>query len=116
MLQQRWFTVLVLKDGYYQIILRKEDRYKTAFFFENKLYQWTRMPQGFKNSPAIFQNIMDEILKEEIGTCCNVYLDDIIVYGKDKREHDENLDKILKKLQEKRMKINPEKCNISKNQ
>ena len=42
----KWFSVIDLKDGYFQIKLKAEDKYKTAFYFENKLYQWTRMPQG----------------------------------------------------------------------
>ncbi|KAI5173826.1 hypothetical protein PAEPH01_2050 [Pancytospora epiphaga] len=39
----KYFTVLDLKDGCYQIPLKGSDRYKTAFYFENKLYRWTWM-------------------------------------------------------------------------
>jgi hypothetical protein len=61
-------------------MLYAADQYKTAFYFENKLYQWTRIPQGFKNS-AIFQRIIDKILDKLIDKKCNVYLDDVIIYG-----------------------------------
>lgn len=62
-----YFSKIDLKDGFFQIPLRIEDRYKTAFMVNNKLYEWNRMPMGFKNAPAIFQRFMDKILKEEIG-------------------------------------------------
>jgi hypothetical protein len=45
------------------------------------VYQYTRMPQGFKNSPSIFQMIMDKELNEFIDKKCCVYLDDIIIFG-----------------------------------
>lgn len=109
---KRFFTVIDLKDGYYQISLKKSDRYKTAFYFNNKLYQWTRMPQGFKNSPAIFQRIMDNLLNEEIPKKCSVYLDDIIVYGETEQKHDENLDIVLNKLNKNNFKINPSKMQF----
>ena len=96
----QYFTVIDLKDGYYQIPLRKQDREKTAFKFNNRLYQWTRMPQGFKNSPAIFQTIMDEMLAEHVDKICSVYLDDVIVYGRNVIEHDTNLTKVLELLNE----------------
>ena len=108
-LGKKFFTVIDLKDGYFQILLEPKDKFKTAFHFKNELYQWTRMPQGFKNSPAIFQMIMDKTLKEYIDKKCNVYLDDIIVYGDSEQDHDNNLRLILKKLQENNFKINLQK-------
>lgn len=60
---------------------------------------------AFKNSPAIFQMIMDKVLKEFIDIKCNVYLDDIIVYGTPEMEHDKNLREILKKLQDTNLKL-----------
>jgi len=105
----KYFSVIDLKDGYYQIPLRKQDREKTAFKFNNRLYQWTRMPQGFKNSPAIFQTIMDELLAECVDKICSVYLDDVIVYGKDAKTHDENLNKVLTILDANAFKVNAKK-------
>lgn len=102
----KWFTIIDLKDGYFQILVKPEDKHKTAFHFENQLYQFVRMPQGFKNSPAIFQQIMDMVLRDFIDNGCNVYLDDIVVYGKTKEDHDNMLKKVLFKLQENNFKIN----------
>ena len=111
----KWFSVIDLKDGYFQIKLKAEDKYKTAFYFENKLYQWTRMPQGFKNSPAVFQAVMDTILEPALNNACSVYLDDIIVYGKTESEHDQNIEKILNLLMQEGFKVNPKKMQYKQN-
>ena len=78
---QSVFSVIDLKDGFWQVPLKEEDRSKTAFLdARNRLMQFTRMPQGFKNSPAIFQRGMHIILQDMIGSCCFCYLDDILVF------------------------------------
>lgn len=52
------------------------------------------MPQEFKNAQTVFQRVMDEVLKEVNGKICEVYLDDIVVYGKSEEEHDKNLENV----------------------
>ncbi len=42
---KKYFTVIDLADGYFQIKIKKEHKFKTAFQFNNQLYQWKRMPQ-----------------------------------------------------------------------
>ncbi|KAI5151809.1 hypothetical protein ENBRE01_2401 [Enteropsectra breve] len=109
---KKFFTVVDMRDGYYQIKLRPEDKHKTAFYFKNRLYQWTRMPQGFKNSPAVFQRVMDCVLQKYIGTKCEVYLDDVIIYGKNEEEHDKNVKEIFETLQSQNFRINREKLQF----
>ncbi|KAF9762409.1 Retrovirus-related Pol polyprotein from transposon opus [Nosema granulosis] len=106
---KKLFTVLDLSDGFFQIKINPEDKHKTAFYFRNNLYQYTMMPQGYKNSPAVFQMIMDHILSDIMETKYMVYMDDIIVYGKDETEHDRNLCEVLTRLSENNFKVNPEK-------
>ncbi|KAF9752819.1 Retrovirus-related Pol polyprotein from transposon opus [Nosema granulosis] len=88
---KKFKTKIDLKDGFYQTPLHREDRHKTAFRIKNRLYEWTRMPMGFKSSLAVFQRFMDMILEEEIRKSCFVYVDDILVFGRTEEEHDENL-------------------------
>ncbi|KAF9761339.1 Retrovirus-related Pol polyprotein from transposon opus [Nosema granulosis] len=78
-------TKIDLKDGFYQIPLNPKDRYKTAFGIKNRLFEWTKMPMGFKNSPAVFQRFMDQVLGDEIGKSCFVYVDDILIFGQTER-------------------------------
>ncbi|KAG0420326.1 Retrovirus-related Pol polyprotein from transposon 17.6 [Dictyocoela roeselum] len=64
------------------------------------------MPQGFKNSPAIFQRVMNLVLNELIGVSCVVYIDDILVFGRNVKEHDDNLNKVLDRLSHYQLKEN----------
>ena len=105
-----WFSKLDMKDGFFQIPLRTCDRHKTAFRFKNRLYQWKKMPMGFKNAPAVFQRYMDMALAEEIGNACYVYVDDILVFGRTKEEHDRNVLRVLRRLVQAGLQANPEKC------
>ena len=109
-----YFSVLDLKEGYFQIRLAKEDQHKTAFTVNQKKYEWNRMPMGFKNAPTFFQRIMDKELREHLYKGCMVYLDDIVVYAKTVDEHDRILKEVLEKLKEKNLKINMEKLQLRK--
>jgi hypothetical protein len=58
------------------------------------------MPQGFKNSPAVFQRGMTLILEGLLGKICLVYVDDILIFGKTIEEHDRNFEEVKKRLDE----------------
>lgn len=112
----KWFSVIDLKERYFQIRIKEEDKHKMGFKINGKKYEWNRIPMGFKNSVAIFQRIMNYELREFIGKGCYVYMDDIIVYGRTKEEHNERLREILECLRKKRLKINVEKMQLCRNE
>ena len=90
---KKHFSIIDLKDGYFQVPLSIQDREKTAFLTPDKrLFQFKVMPQGYKNSPAIFQRGMTMILEGLLDVACVVYLDDILIFGENQSEHDKNLD------------------------
>ncbi|KRH93312.1 DNA dependent reverse transcriptase [Pseudoloma neurophilia] len=65
---EKFFSVLDLKDGYFQVSHKKEDRDKTAFLSpDNRILHFTRMPQDYKNSPATFQRRMTLMLSGLLG-------------------------------------------------
>lgn len=53
---------------------------------------------GNKNAPAIFQRLINNILRDVIGKECFVYVYDILVFGKTEEEHEEILGKVLEIL------------------
>lgn len=109
-----YFSTIDLVSGFHQIQLADEDVEKTAFSVNSGKYEFTRMPFGLKNAPATFQRVMDCILREFLGKCCLVYMDDVIIFSSSLEEHKKDLMKVLKKLKEANLKIQLDKCEFFK--
>lgn len=102
----KYFTLIDLENEFFHVKIREEDKEKTAFMAGNRLMQCKRMPQGYKNSSAIFQHAMELILTGLVGEKCLVYVDDILVFGRDMKEHDDNLKAVEERLKEYNLKQN----------
>lgn len=107
-----YFSTIDLVSGFHQIQLDDEDIEKTAFSINSGKYEFTRMPFGLKNAPATFQRVMDCVLREEIGICCLVYMDDIIIFSPSFEQHKIDLNRVLKKLKDANLKIQLDKCEF----
>lgn len=106
------FSTLDLQSGYWQVEVHKEDREKTAFSVGNGLCHFNVMPFGLCNAPATFERLMERVLKGLHWKTCLVYLDDIIIMGKDFDEHLRNLAEVLDRIQSAGLKLNPKKCSL----
>ncbi|KAH8416719.1 hypothetical protein KR222_010277, partial [Zaprionus bogoriensis] len=95
--QAKYFTTLDLKSGYHQITLAERDREKTSFSVNGGKYEFCRLPFGLKNAGSIFQRAIDDVLREEIGKTCYVYVDDVIIFSKNESDHVKHVDVILKR-------------------
>ena len=110
-----WFSTLDLKAGYWQVELDEKSKELTAFtcgplgFFECEC-----MPFGASNAPATFQRLMENCLGDLNLSWCVVYLDDIIVFGKDPEQHLSRLSAVFEKLRKAKLKLKPSKCNFFK--
>ena len=68
---------------------------------------------GFSNAPATFQSMMNDILGDLIRIgCVMVYLDDILIFGINKKEHRQLVKEVLKRLQENDLYTKAEKCSF----
>lgn len=110
----QYFTTLDLAKGYHQILVKEEDREKTAFITPHGLYEFVRMPFGLKNAPATFQRFMNEVLRDYINKTCVVYLDDILIFSTSLQEHIKAIKEIFDVLERKNLKIQMDKCNFLK--
>lgn len=99
------FSRIDLCKGFWQIPLEEYKQY-TAFVTPFDVYEYNRLPFGWKNSPAWFQKMMNGVLKPFLGLFCNVYVDDIIVYSKDDSSHAEHLTAVLTALSAAKLKVN----------
>ena len=111
---QNFFSTLDLASGFHQIKMKDSDIEKTAFSINNGKYEFTRMPFGLKNAPAIFQRAIDDVLREYIGKICYVYIDDVIVFGKTLEEAVYNLELVLNALNKAGLKVQLDKSEFLK--
>jgi len=112
----KWFSVLDLRSGYYQIAMAEEDKEKTAFICPLDLFQFERMPQGITGAQATFQRLMEKAVGDMHLLQEIVYLDDIIVFGRTLEEHEERLLKVLDRLRECGLKVSIDKCQFCQSQ
>jgi hypothetical protein len=96
-------------SGYHQIKIVQEDRYKTTFATEWGSYQYTVMPFGMKNAPAIFSRVVVATFKEFIHKFLEVYLDDWTVFSLLKN-HIEVLRLMLDRCRQCQISLNLKKC------
>ena len=71
------------------------------------------MPFGLMNAPATAQRFMNDTLREYLDLFCVVYINNILIYSNNKREHQEQVRKVLAKLKEAGLYVKPEKCEFS---
>lgn len=64
------------------------------------------------NSAPAFQRIMTQVLDGLIGNICFVYIDDIVVYGATLSTHNRNLEIVMQRLSENKLKVKPSKCHF----
>ncbi|CAF2224972.1 unnamed protein product [Rotaria magnacalcarata] len=106
------FSKLDLRSGYFQVPLAADERDKTAFITTDGLWQFNRLPQGLKNSPSVFQRLMNQTLGTLRWDICLAYLDDIVVYSTSFTQHLIDVDKVCQALYQSNFKLNYDKCSF----
>lgn len=105
------FSTLDLKSAYNQIPLTEDSKDLTAFISSEGLFRWCRIPFGLASAPSYFSKLMSKVL-DSCRDICVWYLDDICVFGKDQKTHDDNLKRVIQKLDETGLKLNYAKCRL----
>lgn len=115
--QAKVFSTLDLKSGYWQVPLATNSKPLTSFSTpDGAAYQFCVMPFGLKNAPSTFQKLMtQEVLAGFINDFVQVYLDDIIIYSQNHKDHLVHLRRVMERLQQHDLKCGLEKCKFGKN-
>jgi len=91
--------------------IKKGDEWKGAFTIHMESFEPTVMFFGITNSPAIFQVMMNKILRDMINKGkVAVFVDNVLVGTETKKEHDKIVEEVLRRLEENDLYIKPEKC------
>ncbi|GJR74056.1 putative reverse transcriptase domain-containing protein [Tanacetum coccineum] len=96
----------------YQLRIREEDIPITAFRTRYGHYEFQVMPFGLTNAPAIFMDLMNRVCKPYLDKLVMVFIDDILIYSKNKEEHGEHLKTILNLLRSEKLYAKFSKCDF----
>ncbi|GJW87981.1 putative reverse transcriptase domain-containing protein, partial [Tanacetum coccineum] len=106
------YSKIDLRSGYHQLRVREQDIPKTAFQTRYGHYEFQVMPFGLTNAPAVFMDLMNRVCKPYLDKFVIVFIDDILIYSKDEREHEEHLKAILELLKKEKLYAKFSKCEF----
>lgn len=106
-----WFSAMDLLSGYYQLLLREEDRELTAFSTPKGQYEYVATAQGLAGAPSTFNRFVKAAF-DGLQDICRSFFDDLFVFtrSKDPAVHIAALDRVLRRCEEKGLRIKIEKC------
>nr|GEW83364.1 putative reverse transcriptase domain-containing protein [Tanacetum cinerariifolium] len=106
------YLKIELRSGYHQLRVREQDVPKTAFRTRYGHYEFQVMPFELTNAPAVFMDLMNRMCKPYLDKFVIVFIDDILIYSKNKKEHKEHLMAILELLKKEKLYAKFSKCEF----
>ena len=119
----QYFSCLDAASGFHQILLKDEDRPKTACRTPFGHYQFRVLPFGLTNAPATFQSVMNNLFNPPkfnadgslnsrygLSDFAIVFIDDILVFSKSADEHKKHIENVLSELLKHKLLLKPSKC------
>ncbi|GJR66651.1 putative reverse transcriptase domain-containing protein [Tanacetum coccineum] len=103
---------LTVKNRYHPLRVREEYFPKTTFKIQYGHYEFQVMPFGLTNAPAVFMDLMNRVCKPYLDKFMIIFIDDILIYSKNKKEHEEHLKAILELLKKEELYAKFSKCEF----
>ena len=110
------WSVLDMKDGFHQVPMAQESKHFTCMSTPLGVYQWVVMQMGLTNAPAIFQRMIEWVLREHLNV--DPYIDDVIIgsSGNTTKElldnHQEDIRKVLRTLAQQDILVSQKKAQL----
>ena len=106
------FSKIDLRYGYQQLRIKDVDVHKTAFRTRYEHYEFLVMPFGLTNAPTTFMDLMNRVFQPYVDQFIVVFIDDILVYSKDRGSHDTHLWVVLETLRKEQLFAKLSKCEF----
>ena len=97
------FSKIDLRSRYHQLRSKDADVHKTAFRISYGHYEFLVMPFGLTNAPAAFMDLMNHVFRLYVDRFVMVFIDDILVYSKDREDRDTHFQVVLKTLRNEQL-------------
>ncbi|GJT28849.1 putative reverse transcriptase domain-containing protein [Tanacetum coccineum] len=108
----RVYSKIDLRSGYHQLRVQEEDIPKTVVRTRYGHYEFQVMSFGLTNAPAVFMDLMNQVCKPYLDKFMIVFIDDILIYSKSRKEHEEHLKLILRLLKKEELYAKFSKCEF----
>ena len=110
----KYLIKLNIISAFNKLRMSEESEELITFVTSMKSYKYRVLPFGLINDPASWQHYMNDLLFNFLNEFCQVYLDDILIYSKFKKEHIVHVRAVLEKLKEVDLQVDIEKCEFFK--
>lgn len=115
--EAKWFSVIDLSNAFFSVPLTLQAQAYFGFQYKEKFYTYTRLPQGFVNSPTIYS----QALQDSLQTCPSLqngqllqYVDDLLITGHSQQDCKNNTIKVLQHLSKEGHKVSKAKLQWAK--
>nr|GEV87809.1 putative reverse transcriptase domain-containing protein [Tanacetum cinerariifolium] len=106
------YSKIDLRSGYHQLRVREEDILKMAFRTRYGHYEFQVMPFGLTNASTVLIDLMNRVCKPYLDRFVIVFIDDILIYSKNKKEHEKHLKTIMELLKKEELYAKFSKCEF----
>jgi hypothetical protein len=106
------FSKIDIRSGYHQLKVQGCDIPKTAFVLRYGLYVYMVVLFGLNNAPAYFMYLMNKVFMDYLDKFVVVFIDDILVYSRSDKEHEEHLHLVLQKHRDHKLYAKLSKCEF----